>query len=226
MAKFAKIIHQYNENFLIKKFISLFVRKLNDKKKGRFSLVLAGGKSPIKLYKHLATNKKINWKKVDFFISDERCVKNTSINSNIRMCKKNLLNKIKVSNSQIYEIYTESKSPKKISIKYERRIKKYFLNKKIVFDLIVLGIGKDGHIASLFKKNIDKKSNKIVDFLKKNNLSRVTLTLKCINNAKSIFLWAPGKKKFQIIKKILLDEKLKYPASFLKYKNNYLFNCN
>ena len=83
MAKFAKIIQENNENFLIKKFIRLFRRKIATKGRSRFSFVLTGGKSPIKLYKCLAKNKKIPWKKIDFFIGDERYVKENSKHSNI-----------------------------------------------------------------------------------------------------------------------------------------------
>ena len=226
MAKFAKIIQENNENFLIKKFIRLFRRKIADKGKSRFSFVLTGGKSPIKLYKRLAKNNKIPWKKIDFFIGDERYVKENSKHSNIKMCKKYLLNKIKISNSQIYKISTNKKSIKKSIIDYDQKIKKYFFNKKVVFDLILLGIGNDGHVASLFRNNINKKSNKNVFFVKRNDFSRVTLTLKCLNNSKSIFLWAPGKAKSNIVKKILLDQKFVYPASFLKEKNSFLFHCN
>ena len=98
------------------------------------------------------------------------------------------------------------------------------MNKKVIFDLILLGIGNDGHIASLFKNNINKKSNKNVNFVKRKDFLRITLTLKCLNNSKSIFLWAPGKKKSNIVKKILLDKKFKYPVSSLKKKNNFLFH--
>ena len=66
MAKFAKIIHQNNENYLIKKFIRLFKAKISDRGKKRFSFVLTGGKSPIKLYKHIAKSKNISWKKIDY----------------------------------------------------------------------------------------------------------------------------------------------------------------
>ena len=226
MAKFAKIIQENNENFLIKKFIRLFRRKIADKGKSRFSFVLTGGKSPIKLYKRLAKNNKIPWKKIDFFIGDERYVKENSKYSNIWMCKKYLLNKIKILDRQIYKISTNQNSPKKDLQNYEQRIKRYFLNKKVTFDLTLLGIGQDGHIASLFKNNINKKSRNDVDFVKRKDFSRITLTLKCLNNSKSIFLWAPGKAKSNIIKKILLDKNFKYPASFLKKKNNFLFHCN
>ena len=188
--------------------------------------MLTGGDSPIKLYKHLARSRNINWRKIDFFIGDERYVKETSKDSNIKMCKKYLLNKIQISNDQIYKISTNTKSIQESALNYEKKIKKYFFNKKIIFDLVLLGIGNDGHIASLFKNNINKKTNKNVDFIKRNDFSRITLTLTCLNNSKSIFLWAPGKTKLNIVKKILLDKKIKYPASFLKEKNNFLFYCN
>ena len=98
--------------------------------------------------------------------------------------------------------------------------------RKVSFDLILLGIGNDGHIASIFKNNINNKSKKNVNFVKKKDFLRITLTLKCINNCKSIFLWAPGKEKSSIVKKILNDKKFKYPASFLRVKNNFLFHSD
>ena len=225
MAKFEKIIIENNENLLIRKFINLLKQKIKKKKKGRFSFVLTGGESPIKLYQNLSKVKNINWKKVDFFIGDERYVKENSKNSNIKMCKKYLLNNIKVSNNQIYKISTDNISLRESALDYEKKIKKYFLNKKISFDVILLGVGDDGHIASLFKKNINKKSHKNVDFVKRKDFFRITLTLKCLNNSKSIFLWIPGIKKISIVEKILIDQKNKYPVSFLKTKNKFLFHC-
>ena len=225
MAKFEKIIIENNENLLIKKFVGLFKQKIKNNKKNRFSFVLTGGESPIRLYQKLSKNKNINWKRIDFFIGDERYVKEKSKNSNIKMCKKYLLNKIKITNNQIYKISTDNKSLRESAEDYEKIIRKYFLNKKVSFDLILLGLGKDGHIASLFKKNINKKIHKNVDFLKRKDFSRITLTLKCLNNSKSIFLWAPGIKKIEIIEKILIDRKNKYPASFLREKEKFLFHC-
>ena len=100
------------------------------------------------------------------------------------------------------------------------------MNKKVTFDLILLGIGNDGHIASLYRNNIKKRSKKNVVLVKRNDFFRITLTLKCLNDSKTIFLWAPGKKKLYIVKKILSDKKFTYPASFLRKKNNFLFYCN
>ncbi len=228
MAKFSKIIRKDNENLLIDKFIEKFKDKINKKLKysKRFSFVLTGGLSPIKLYKNLAKIKKINWENIDFFIGDERYVNERSKSSNINLCKKYFLNKINISKKQIFNIPTNSGSIKKDTENYEKIIKKYLFNKKKSFDLILLGIGEDGHIASLFKKNINKNNKKYVDFVRKKNFSRITLTIKCINQCNSIFLWAPGKKKSLIVKKILLDKQFKYPASYLRKRNNFLFYSN
>ena len=165
-------------------------------------------------------------KKIDFFIGDERYVKENSKFSNINMCKKYFLDKIKIFDSQIYKISTNEKSVKKDTQNYEKKIKKYFLNKKISFDLTLLGVGEDGHIASLFNKNIAIKTNKSVDFVKRKDFFRITLTLKSLNNSKSIFLWMPGSKKINIVEKILTDNKKKYPASHLLGKEKILFHCN
>ena len=226
MAKFTKKIAENSENFLIKKFINQFKRKIKNKGRERFSFVLTGGKSPIKLYKNLAKEKNIPWRNIDFFFGDERCVNKNSKNSNIYMCKKNLLKKIPILNSQIYEINIKNTKLKNIAREYEKKIKKYFNGKKICFDLTLLGIGNDGHIASLFKNNINKTNKKYVDFVIRKDFKRITLTIKCINNSKNIFLWAPGQSKKKIIKNIIKDKKLAYPASYLKSKNNFLFHSN
>ena len=128
--------------------------------------------------------------------------------------------------SQIFKIPTGGKSVKKDSINYEKTLKKYFKNKKISFSLLLLGIGNDGHIASLFSDNIRIKNNKNVSYVKRKDFNRITLTIKSINNSKLIFLWAPNKIKNKIVKKIQLDKIKKYPASYLRKKNNLLFYSN
>ncbi len=226
MAKFTQKIAENSENYLIKKFINQFKRKIKNKGRERFSFVLTGGKSPIKLYKNLAKEKNIPWRNIDFFFGDERCVNKNSKDSNINMCKKNLLKKIPILSSQIYEINIKDTKLKNIAREYEKKIKKYFNGKKICFDLTLLGVGNDGHIASLFKNNINKTNKKYVDFVIRKDFKRITLTIKCINNSKNIFLWAPGQSKKEIIKNIIKDKTLASPVSYLKSKNNFLFHSN
>ena len=186
MAYFNRIISIKNEDKLINEFIKQFIKILDNKKK-RFSFVLAGGKSPIKLYKKMSLNKEINWKKVDFFIGDERYVGVNSKDSNFRMCNKNLLSKIKINKNQIFRINTNNNSVKIDTLNYQKIIKKYFYKKKILFDLTLLGLGQDGHIASLFKKNINLKTKKVV-----NKNGQLTIFensrkyQKCLNTYKNI----------------------------------------
>ena len=89
MTKFTKKIVENSENFLIKKFITQFKRKIKNKGRERFSFVLTGGKSPIKLYKNLAKEKNIPWRNIDFFFGDERCVNKNSKDKHFNICKKN-----------------------------------------------------------------------------------------------------------------------------------------
>ena len=92
MAKFSKIIHENNENFLIKKFMGLFIQNLNKRLRiaNRFSFVLTGGKSPIRLYNYLAKEKNIPWGKIDFFMGDERHTSKKILNIQILKCVKNI----------------------------------------------------------------------------------------------------------------------------------------
>ena len=126
MAKFAKIIRENNEDLLIKKFTRLFKSKISKNRKKRFSLVLAGGKSPIKLYEKLSKENEIPWKNIDFFISDERYVKENSKYSNIKMCRKKSR---QIKRQRISDKY-KRREIKKINMFYEqkarRMIKKYY----------------------------------------------------------------------------------------------------
>ena len=132
MTKFTKKIVENSENFLIKKFIAQFKRKIKNKGKERFSFVLTGGNSPIKLYKNLAKEKSIPWKNIDFFFGEERCVNKNSKYSNINMCKKNLLKKIPILTSQIYKINIKKKNPKKIALDYEKKLKDTLMEKRFL----------------------------------------------------------------------------------------------
>ena len=144
-----KIITKKSEKSLIEEFISNFKKEILKKKKRnkRFSFVLAGGKSPKKLYKKLSTEE-INWDKIDLFWSDERYVTHKSKHSNFKLVFEQLIKKINIKKKNIYPIYTD----KKISVsvnEYSDKIKNYFKNKKIRFDYFLLGMGEDGHVASI-----------------------------------------------------------------------------
>jgi len=225
MAELYKIVRKKTEKELIIEFISIFKKLTSRKKrlKKRFSLVLPGGSSPINLYEALS-KEKINWSNVDFFWVDERFVSRNSIHSNFQLIKKKLLNKISIKIKNLFPIETKNKDIHKSSNDYEKKIKRYFKDKKVSFDLILLGMGLDGHIASLFPNSIHLKNKKIITTVKNKNFDRITLSLKTINTAKRIFLWLNSKKKSNYYRKF--KNKKRLPVNKLNSKRMHLFILN
>ena len=223
MSKFKKIIKKNSEKLLIKSFIKHFTQIALNKEslKKRFSFVLTGGPTPINLYKKMS-KLKINWENIDLFWGDERFVPKTSKNSNYHLVHKHLLKKIKIDNKQIYFVNTKNKSAQLSAKNYEKTLITYFKKKKIEFDLILLGMGSDGHVASIFSEDLYKISKKIVKTVVRKDFKRITLSLNTINKAKNIFLWLNSKKQTKIFKLLERDKK-KVPAYFLKKKKTIIY---
>ncbi|WP_129408839.1 6-phosphogluconolactonase [Marinitoga lauensis] len=124
------------------------------KKQGYFTLVLAGGNTPKLLYEILSFEykNKINWNNTFIFFGDERYVDKNNEYSNYKMAVETLISKIDISKSNIYRIKTEISPIEKCAEDYENRILNFFKYKKkdVSFDLILLGMGNDGHTASIF----------------------------------------------------------------------------
>tara|TARA_B100000530_G_C15897817_1_gene464156 strand:+ start:180 stop:851 length:672 start_codon:yes stop_codon:yes gene_type:complete len=219
-----RFIRKSKENLLIKTFIKDFknIAKKRERTNKRFSFVLTGGNSPIKLYKALA-KENIKWKNIDFFWGDERLVSKKSKYSNFNLANTNILKKIEVDKKQLYSMDINRSSVLITSKKYSSKIKRYFKNKKIKFDVILLGMGNDGHIASIFQNDLNLKSNKITRPVLREDFKRITLNIKIINNAKNIYLWLNSKKKFDIYKKLILRKKSRTPVSFLNKKKLFVF---
>ena len=222
-----KIIRKSSEKLLIESFINEFkkIAVKKELKKKRLTFVLTGGTSPIKLYKELS-KLKIDWTNIDFFWGDERYVSKTSKYSNYLLAKKNLQKFIKIKKKQIYSVNTKKKSPKKSALDYGDKIKKYFKNKKIKFDIFLLGMGDDGHIASIFPKNLENKSNKITRPVTRKDFQRISINLKIINNSKLIFLWLNTKKRTKIFFQLKNKREKEIPVSYLKKKITTVFSLN
>ncbi len=223
MAKNYKIIKKNSEKLLINYFIKEFHRiiKIKEKKGQRLSFVLTGGKSPIKLYRTLSKSK-INWKNVDFFWGDERYVSQNSQHSNFKLAKLNILNSLKIKNNQLFPVNTSKPSFISSSKDYEKKIKKYFFRRKMQFDIILLGLGEDGHIASIFPDEIDKNNIDVTRSVIRDDFKRISLTLKTINNAKKIFLWLPTKKISRIFNDNFNNKKK--PVSYLNKRKICVFS--
>ena len=211
-----KIFIKNTEKSLIDSFIRQFIELTKKKKriKKRFSFVLTGGQSPINLYKKLS-KAKIDWSNIDFFWGDERFVSKKSINSNFNLAEKHLLKKIKITKKQLFPIDTNKKNYFKSSLDYKKKITKYFNYKKINFDLILLGMGEDGHIASIFSNILDKNKNKNIISVARSDFNRISLSLETINNSKNIFLWLNSRRITKIFK-LLKKNNQKIPVYNLK----------
>ena len=191
--------------------------------KGKFTVALSGGNTPAVMYKLLATDfysEQIDWKKCYFFWGDERCVSLNDKDNNSFNAKNILLDKVPVPKKNIF-IIPVNESPVNAAIYYEATIKIFFKTDKPVFDLILLGMGDNGHTASLFPHtNILKEEKKLVKevYVAELKMDRVSFTVPLINNAKHILFLVAGKDKQPMLKKVLEGtyEPEEYPAQLIK----------
>ena len=220
-----KIEKKLNEITLINTFITQLKKdiSISKKKNERFSFVLTGGKSPVKLYKKLAKSK-IDWSSVDLFWADERHVSNKSKNSNYKLAYNTFIKKIKIKKSNLYKIDTNNNLNNSAQ-KYRRKIINYFRNNKNFFDCVLLGMGEDGHIASIFPNSKLIKEKFVVKAVIRKDFNRITLSLNVINKSKKIILWLNSKFKSKIFDKYKrLGKHL--PVNNLNRKKIIVFKIN
>jgi len=212
-------------------------------KRGKFIVALAGGSTPKSLYQLLATDKfssQIDWSKVFFFFGDERNVLPDDEQSNFRMANENLLKPLKIAEKNIFRWQTELLDAKKIAADYERTIKEFFNLKNnesasasnskslLHLDLILLGMGDDGHTASLFpftKALREKKKNAVANRVEKLKADRLTFTFPTINNASKVVFLISGEEKAKTLQMVLEGEREpeRFPAQNVILKNGNLF---
>ena len=171
--------------------------------RGRFSVVLAGGGTPKDLHALVGAaplKEKIDWSKVDIFFGDERFVPHDHEQSNYRQAFESLLQNLDDTKVTVYAVPTEDTSAEEAAKAYEKTLQDYFSSKDTPFDLIFLGIGPDGHTASLFPNHplVTEKSAELVQVIHdspKPPSTRLTLSYKSINAAQDIIILAAGENK-------------------------------
>jgi 6-phosphogluconolactonase len=176
--------------------------------RGRFIVSLAGGQTPRNIYEILgkppySTN--IPWQKVHVFWGDERYVMLDDIRSNQLMGRKAFLDHVPIPQEQIHPILCKS-SPQQAAQEYEQVIASTFLQEKPQFDFIFLGLGSDGHTASLFPNTpILNETDHWVGhvYLPEQDSHRVTLTAPLINQGKTIVFLVTGDNKAEIVHEVL-----------------------
>lgn len=195
----------------------------NARDKYPVTIALSGGNTPGTLFSVLAShfNSSVNWYNVHFFWVDERCVPPESPDSNYGMTKTALLDRINVPDQNIHRIRGEANPPAEAS-RYSREISLFTRSENgfPVFDILLLGLGEDGHIASVFPGNEKLFNSRNKCKVTKHPVSgqkRITLTGKVINNSDRIIFMVTGKNKAEIVKDILSagSKPVKYPASYI-----------
>jgi 6-phosphogluconolactonase len=179
--------------------------------RGRFSLVLSGGNTPRRTYELLAAERfrtSIEWKKVHIFWGDERCVRPDDPRSNERMAREAFLDHVSIPQEQIHPIGCAG-SPQQAAQAYESTLKAFFGDHGPSFDTVLLGLGEDGHTASLFPGSPALRENKlwvVATHSGKEDFDRVTLTPVVINRASNIVFLVAGKEKARILREVTAKE--------------------
>lgn len=167
---------------------------------GRFSVALAGGRTPRRVYELLATEKvsnRIDWARVFLFFGDERCVASTHEDSNYAMVYESLISRVGIPAGNVYRIMGEA-DPEESARTYENQLRTFFVASDWPsFDLVFLGMGEDGHTASLFPsaESLSESSRWVVPTRNPDGQNRITLTLPALNQAAHLIFLVTGTEK-------------------------------
>lgn len=200
--------------------------------RGRFTIALSGGSTPKSLYNLLATNARnaLPWEKMFFFWGDERHVPPTDPESNYGMANEVMLAKVPVPPANIFRVTAENPDAGAAAQAYEQELRKFFAlepGQFPTFDLILLGLGPDGHTASLFPGTaaLEEKSRFVVaNWVEKFKTHRITFTLPVLNSARCVAFLISGTDKAPALCAVLEGDAPgeQYPAKLVRPKDGKL----
>ncbi len=202
----------------------LFVEKAQEaiNERGKFSVALTGGNSPKQTYNLLTESPRtemIPWENIHLFWGDERYVPHNDSRSNVGMAYKQLIDHIPVPAGNVHPVpYLES--AEKSAETYQEDLKSFFRDDFPVFDLVYLGLGTNGHTASLFPNTLvlrEKKRWYASLYLEEQQMYRTTLTIPAISHARTIAFIVFGENKADIVKGILEgpEQPDEWPAQYI-----------
>jgi len=181
--------------------------------RGLFTVALSGGSTPRTLYSLLADDPQLRgevaWEKVHFFFSDERHVPPDHPDNNYRMVRLALLSRIPAPPSSAHRMATELKDPAGVADEYEHGLREFFrLSPGGVprFDLVLLGLGAEGHTASLFPGSEALRETRrlvVATWVKALQVWRITLTFPVLNNASEVAFLVSGAEKAEALRNVL-----------------------
>lgn len=192
--------------------LTLDVQRQAVKERGRFLIALSGGRTPEQVYHRLSSPSLAmtkEWSSTLFFFSDERCVPPANPESNYRVAEQALFRPLNIPQNRIHRMRGEHPEPHAAAREYEDVLRAVSQADRMAWpqlDLIMLGIGNDGHTASLFPGTDALQERRrwvTVGHAPSNPSTRLTLTLGVINQATVVLFLASGESKSDIVKKIL-----------------------
>lgn len=229
MKKTIKIFKSIDE--LSQYFAEQLAQSISNTPEGNFfSIALSGGSTPRLVFQYLALNfkDKIDWRKLLVFWSDERCVAPESDESNFRMAKESFLDQVPIPPINIFRIIGEADSFDEAA-RYSGVVRKQVPSKNNIlqFDLVMLGLGDDGHTASIFPGNLHLfNSEKIFEVVQhpQTKQKRITITGNLINQALTVAFIVTGDSKATMIANVLEKQEdwENLPASLVHPENGNL----
>jgi len=191
-------------------FVDRIAEEIRDKKPGQYySVAFSGGSTPKTIFQFISEKykNKIDWSKALIFWGDERCVPPSDDQSNYRMAYENLFKNLFIPELNFCRIKGEN-HPEEEAVRYSEIADRMLAHKNHIpqFDLIILGLGEDGHVASIFPNNIELfKSDKLFTVTEHpvTKQVRITATGKLINNAREIWFIATGPGKTEKVAQVL-----------------------
>jgi 6-phosphogluconolactonase len=195
-------------------------------KDGKFMVALSGGNTPRQMFELLASDEfrgQVDWAKVHFFWSDERAVPPTSPESNYAMARRAMLIRVPIPEGNVHRMEAEKASIGRAAHEYEEVLRKYLdLDDRGFprFHLIFLGMGTDGHTASLFPgTRVTQQTSRWVStpMVTKLNMRRMTLTLPVLDAAQRVVFLVVGSEKAEILRAVLEGKAdPPYPAQLVR----------
>ena len=195
-----------SENF-VDDAVSIISSELTKTVESKKRLSLCGGNTPMPIYEELS-KKDIDWANLQVTFGDERCVPPEHEDSNFRMAYEALISKVPINESDVIRIKGEL-DPNSAAVDCEVELKKRSPNTMYEHDLLLLGMGEDGHTASLFPETAALNENKrwvIENYIPQMNCNRITLTYPLINASKRILILVTGEEKKKLVRGILSGE--------------------
>jgi len=201
------------------------VRTINEsvQTNGSFSLVLSGGNTPRTLYSLLSSQfrDQIPWTRAHVFWGDERYVPLDDLRSNYRMARETLLDAVPCPIANVHPMPTELPDPEAAAQEYEKTLRRYFSTDWPRFDLVLLGLGEEGHTASLFPGSpaLEERRRSVVAVKAPVEPPlRLTLTLPVLTHAANIYFLVTGSNKAQALHHVLTEtpDPKNYPAAVVR----------